>query len=150
MTSTTNSRRHASGLWLSTLAVLVSALSCARSAVKTSPPPAAVTQGRRTDPTSGTDVVRAMHDKYAGVWYKTLTFSQTTTVTLANGTSFVQQWLEAGEVPGRLRLDTGTAESDCGVFSRGSLYSVSHRKIGHSPAPEEELLIFRLHLDNQP
>src|SRR5947209_6505541 len=40
MTSTTNSRRHASGLWLSTLAVLVSALSCARSPVKTSPPPA--------------------------------------------------------------------------------------------------------------
>src|SRR5256885_8170969 len=89
MTSTTNSRRHASGLWLSTLAVLVSALSCARSPVKTSPPPAAVTPGRRTDPTSGTDVVRAMHDKYAGVWYKTLTFSQTTTVTLANGTTSV-------------------------------------------------------------
>src|SRR5256885_13832211 len=118
MTSTTNSRRHASGLWLSTLAVLVSALSCARSPVKTSPPPAAVTPGRRSDPTSGTDVVRAMHDKYAGVWYKTLTFSQTTTVTLANGTSFVQQWLEAGQFPRRRRVRAGTAEATAAVSSR--------------------------------
>src|SRR2546423_9361835 len=132
MTSTTNSRRHASGLWLSTLAVLVSALSCARSPVKTSPPPAAVTPGRRTDPTSGTDVVRAMHDKYAGVWYKTLTFSQTTTVTLANGTTFVQQWLEAGEVPGPLRIATDTAESDGGGYSGGNLSFFSHTKTAHS------------------
>lgn len=150
MTSTTNSRRHGSGLWLSTLAVLVSALSCTRSPVKTSPPPAAVTPGRRTDPTSGTDVVRAMHDKYAGVWYKTLTFSQTTTVTLANGTSFVQQWLEAGKFPGRLRIDTDTAKGDGVIYSGDSLYSFANRKLANSRAQMNELLILGFDVYTQP
>ena len=61
-----------------------------------------------------------MHDKYAAVWYKTLTFSQTTTITLANGGTLVQQWLEAGKFPGRLRIDTDTPGFTVQVWARNT------------------------------
>src|SRR5438105_11993930 len=150
MPSPANSLGHCSGLWLSTLAVLVSALSCARSPVKTSPPPAAVTQGRRTDPTTGTDVVRAMHDKYAAVWYKTLTFSQTTTITIANGGTLQQQWLEAGKFPGRLRIDTDTAGRGGVIYSGDSLYAFANGKLASSRAQMNELLILGFDVYVQP
>lgn len=50
---------------------------------------------------SGEGLVRKMHDRYARSWYRTLTFSQTT--------SFpgkpAETWYEAGAIPGRLRID---------------------------------------------
>ena len=114
--------------------------SCGRSPASVSPHPA-VPQSRRTDPVNGSDVVQAMHDRYAPVWYKTLSFSQTTTVTLPNGGTLVQQWLEAGKFPGRLRIDTDTAGHSGVIYSGDSVYRFVNGKLADSRPDRNELLI---------
>jgi len=127
--------------------LLVSA--CGRSPASVSPHPA-VPQSRRTDPVNGSDVVRAMHDRYASVWYKTLSFSQTTTITLPNGGTLVQQWLEAGKFPGRLRIDTDTAGRSGVIYSGDSVYRFVNGKLAASSADRNELLILGFDVYTQP
>jgi outer membrane lipoprotein-sorting protein len=130
--------------------LLVTLSSCARSPAVTSPSPAAVSQTRRTDPTDGTDVVQAMHDRYATTWYKTLTFSQTTTITLPNGGTLVQQWLEAGKFPGRLRIDTDTAGRGGVIYTGDSVYQFANGKLAVTRADRNELLILGFDVYTQP
>jgi hypothetical protein len=109
-----------------------------------------VPQARRTDPTNGTDVIRAMHDRYAAVWYRTLTFSQTTTLTLPDGGTLVQQWLEAGKFPGRLRIDTDTARRSGVIYNRDTVYRFTNGKLAASSPDMNELLILGFDVYTQP
>jgi hypothetical protein len=63
--------------------------------------------GTHIAPKSGEELVRQMHDRYAGKWYHNLTFVQTT--------SFpdrpAETWYEAGEIPGKLRIDIAPLDS---------------------------------------
>jgi hypothetical protein len=58
-------------------------------------------------PKTGADLVRQMHARYAGKWYRTITFVQTT--------SFpdrpAETWYEAGTIPGKLRIDVAPIDS---------------------------------------
>ena len=73
---------------------------------------------------SGEELITAMHDKYDGKWYKTLTFQQQTINYLADGTSNSTMWYEAMSVPGRLRIDIAPVENKGGMlFSDGKLFS---------------------------
>jgi hypothetical protein len=58
-------------------------------------------------PRTGADLVRQMHARYAGKWYRTITFTQTT--------SFpdrpAETWYEAGTIPGKLRIDIAPLDS---------------------------------------
>lgn len=49
-------------------------------------------------------LIRAMRDRYAGKWYKTLTFVQKTSQVKPD-TTLVSTWYEAFSFPGRLRID---------------------------------------------
>lgn len=122
------------------LSVVCATSSCARSPAKSSPSPAGAPRAGRTDPTNGTDVVRAMHDRYASHWYRTLTFSQTTTITLPDG-KLSQQWLEAGKFPGRLRIDTDTAKRGGVIYSGDSVYRFASGKLQDARADMNDLLI---------
>jgi outer membrane lipoprotein-sorting protein len=55
-------------------------------------------------PRSGQDVIRTMHDRYAGAWYPTVTFVQN--VLYRDGRPALDMW-EALKIPGRLRIDVG-------------------------------------------
>ena len=44
---------------------------------------------------SGDELIAAMHKKYEGKWYKTLTFKQITTTYKPDGTSSDETWYEA-------------------------------------------------------
>jgi len=55
------------------------------------------------EPKTGEELVSAMHKKYDGKWYKTLTFSQKTINYKPDGSSETSQWYEALTAPGRLR-----------------------------------------------
>src|SRR4051812_8080963 len=93
---------RATTLAAASLAVLAAA--CGRSVATPAPlPPAPV----RTTPNfvSGEGVATAMHDRYAGKWYSSLTFRQKTSRLLASGKWDVQTWYESMKVPGRLRID---------------------------------------------
>lgn len=58
---------------------------------------------------NGETLLRAMHDRYASSWYKTLTFTQKSTTYKPDGTSSVETWYEAAMLPGKLRIDIGPA-----------------------------------------
>lgn len=128
----------------------MAAASCARSAASVSPSPAVIPPTQRTDPTNGVDVLRAMHDRYAAVWYKTLSFSQTTTITLPNGGSLQQQWLEAGKFPGRLRIDTDTANRSGVIYAGDTVYRFTNGKLAATNADRNELLILGFDVYTQP
>jgi hypothetical protein len=132
------------------LGVSITVASCARSPAAVSPTRAAVTQAQRTDPTNGVDVLNAMHDRYATVWYKTLTFSQTTTITLQNGGTLQQQWLEAGKFPGRLRIDTDTANRSGVIYAGDTLYRFTNGKLADARADMNPLLILGFDIYTQP
>jgi len=55
--------------------------------------------------TSSATLVHEMHDRYAGKWYKTLTFDQTNTFYTSGGKEEKSQWKQRMSVPGRLRVD---------------------------------------------
>src|SRR2546425_12293358 len=54
-------------------------------------------------PPSGRDVLKAMHDRYAGKWYRTLTFVQKNTATRPDGSQEHSIWHEYAALPGKLR-----------------------------------------------
>lgn len=67
-------------------------------------------------PKDGRELVRAMHDKYAGKWYSTLTFVQKTTNVQEDGTSKVETWYEALACPGKLRIDFDPLSDNKGIL----------------------------------
>ncbi|HEX5438030.1 MAG TPA: hypothetical protein VFW98_12770 [Gemmatimonadaceae bacterium] len=67
-------------------------------------------------PASGAALLRRMHDAYAGRWFRTLTFTQRTTIRAGDSTS-VSTWYEALLSPDRLRIDIGNPSAGNGVLS---------------------------------
>jgi hypothetical protein len=130
--------------------LFVSSVAACAHAVTSRSPAAAVPQARRADPTNGVDILRAMHDRYASTWYKTLTFSQTTTITLPSGGTLVQQWLEAGKLPGRLRIDTDTASRGGVIYVSDSVFRFAAGKLAAATADVNELLVLGFDVYAQP
>ncbi len=58
-------------------------------------------------PESGHDLVRQMHARYARTWYRTITFTQTTTFPDRPA----ETWYEAGTIRGKLRIDVAPTDS---------------------------------------
>jgi outer membrane lipoprotein-sorting protein len=85
-------------------------------------------------PPSGRAILSAMHDRYAGSWYRTLTFVQRNTATAPDGAIEHSTWLEYAALPGRLRIEFQPPDSSAGilfvrdsqfVFKRGTLSSAT-------------------------
>jgi hypothetical protein len=72
---------------------------------------------------SGAAIIRAMHDRYATQWYRTLTFSQKTYLYGGGDTVVMQIWKERALFPGRLFVDmlrkTDTIEA---MYAGDTLY----------------------------
>jgi hypothetical protein len=66
-------------------------------------------------PTSGEAVIRAMHDKYARSWYRTLSFTQKTTRRTPADTMVIETWQERAMVPGYLRIDIERATGELSI-----------------------------------
>jgi hypothetical protein len=102
-------------------------------------------------PPTGEGVVRAMHDKYAGHWYRTLTFVQTTTRHRPTGGDTVTTWYESVLVPGKLRIDIGPPADGNGVlFTTDSTYRVQHGVVTKVIAGGNELLALAFDVYRQP
>ena len=67
-------------------------------------------------PKSGDDVIRAMHARYAGKWYKTLSFVQR--AIFSDGKP-EEEWWEAAVIPGGLRIDVAPVDSGKTFLYRG-------------------------------
>lgn len=78
---------------------------------------------------TGEDLVAAMYKKYAGKWYKHLTFVQKTITHKPDGTNEEAIWYEALNGPGKLRIDFAPAEKGDGIlFADGKIYSFREGK----------------------
>jgi hypothetical protein len=89
-------------------AILVLLAAACRPAVQEpgpAPTPEPVVVEKASDITSSRNLIREMHDRYAGKWYKTLTFQQTNTYYTASGKEQKSEWMQRLSVPGRLRID---------------------------------------------
>jgi len=100
---------------------------------------------------SGDDLVAAMKAKYAGKWYKTLTFKQITTTYKPDGTSSAETWYEALTAPGQLRIDIEPLAQGNGIlFTGGKLYSFKDGKVAGSRAFVHPLLVLGFDVYMQP
>lgn len=66
-------------------------------------------------PGDGEALIRAMHERYQGRWYRTLSFVQTT-IDLRKNTR--ETWYEAARIPGILRIDIAPVDSGKTIFFR--------------------------------
>jgi len=78
-------------------------------------------------PKTGQELIRAMHDRYAGQWYRTLSFTQHNTATDSAGAETHSVWKEYATIPGELRIDFLPPDSGQGyLFRADSLYIFRH------------------------
>jgi hypothetical protein len=87
---------------------LVGSVSVATVSHRTSPADAAPT---------GEQILRDMHDRYAGKWYRTMTFVQKTTAYDSTGKQTVSTWYESITLPGTIRIDFGSPSDGNGVLA---------------------------------
>ena len=89
---------------------------------------------------TGDQLVNAMHNRYDGRWYRSITFIQKSTYYRADGSILRSEtWYEAGAIPGRLRIDLGEPSRGTGVLYRAdSMYQleggrITDRRVGRNP-----------------
>src|SRR5436190_14516511 len=100
---------------------------------------------------TGDDLVAAMHKKYAGKWYRTLTFVQKTIHHQPDGTTTSEMWHEAMTVPGKLRIDFVDSKTGDGIlFSDGKIYSYRDGKPAAGRAFVHPLLVLGFDVYMQP
>lgn len=100
---------------------------------------------------NGEDLIAAMNKKYAGKWYKTLTFVQKTTQIKPDGTKDVSTWYEAMEVPGKLRIDIAPIENGNGIlFLDNTMHSFSKGTLARSMPRIHPLLVLGFDVYAQP
>ena len=102
--------------------------------------------------TSADQLLEAMRQRYAGSWYPTLVFVQTSTYYRPDGAvSRVETWEEALALPGRLRIDLGERSRGNGVLYRNdSLYQVQGAKVVDRRVGGNPLLILGFDVYAQP
>jgi len=89
-------------------------------------------------PGNGEELISLMRDRYAGKWYKTLTFVQKTT--FPDGK--IETWYEALELPGKLRIDIAPLDSGKTLlFRNDSLYVFEQKKLKASQPLVHPLMV---------
>jgi hypothetical protein len=116
--------------WASLAVLLLAA--CAPAATR---PTAAITDGE--------SLIRAMHDRYVGKWYRTIMFTQRTTRRLPNSDSVtVETWREYGAMPGRLRIEMGDPQANNGaLYANDSVYRARNGRVDVRRAQRNPLMI---------
>lgn len=67
-------------------------------------------------PPDGRQIIKAMHDRYADTWYRTLSFIQKNTATRPDGTKERSVWREYAAIPGKLRIEFEPVDSGSGAL----------------------------------
>jgi len=127
---------------LLTAAALVAVAACHHSPELPAPSgPAPATARPSVDISDGESLIRAMHERYAGKWYKNATFVQRTTI-YRGQTPSEQTWYESMLLPGKLRIDFGNPAAGNGtLFSGDSTYQMSGGRIANALEGFNDLLV---------
>lgn len=89
-------------------------------------------------PKNGDELIALMRERYAGKWYRTLTFTQRTT--LPEGK--VETWYESLELPGKLRIDIAPLDSMKTIlFRNDSVYQFDRGQLKESKPLVHPLMV---------
>lgn len=100
---------------------------------------------------SGEALLRAMHDRYQATWYKTSTFTQKSTTYNPDGTTKVETWYEALQLPAKLRIDIGSPSENNGfLFTDGKITAVKGGQAADSTPEINMLLVLGFDVYGQP
>src|SRR6185437_2842097 len=99
---------------------------------------------------SATTLIDAMHERYAAHWFRSLAFTERTTVSLSSGGQFAQSWTGAEDLPGRQRIDTDVASSSGMLYVRDSTYTFSNGRLTNVAPRTNELLVLGGDVYTQP
>ena len=106
------------------------------------------------DPKTGDELVRAMHDRYAGKWYHSLAFLQHNTRYFATDSVQHSTWFERAAIPGKLRIDFREGPGfppDGGVlFVNDSLISIKGDSVAQSITFIHPLMVLGFDVYAQP
>lgn len=76
-----------------------------------------------TTPTSSEEVLKNMHNRYYGKWYKTLTFTQKNEFYKSDTVTGTSIWYEAIEFPDKFRIDIGDLkDGNAAILANDSIY----------------------------
>jgi hypothetical protein len=94
---------------------------------------------------SGADVIRAMHDRYAGQWYENLALIQTVNYydVETGGVDSVRVWYESIRLPVTVRSDMAPLESGNCIMFKGQAWITFEADtiISNNPGPHPLLLL---------
>lgn len=110
--------------------------------------PAATTAGWRAGYNDSEAVIRAMHGRYAGRWYRTVAFTQKTTISPPGRPERVETWDEYGSIPGKLRIETGPGRGV--IFSGDSTFSIAGDTVARRTRGRNELMTLGFDVYAQP
>ena len=101
---------------------------------------------------TGDHLISAMHNRYDGRWYRTVTFVQKSTYYRADGSVLrAETWYEAGQFPGKLRIDMGEPSRQSGILYRAdSVYQLQSGRITDKRVDNNELLTLGFDVYTQP
>ncbi len=94
--------------------LLIAVAGCSATIQPAEEPTPEVTAGPALE--SSRDMIRAMHDRYAGNWYSSLRFAQSNTFYTQSGGEQKSRWIETLSVPGKLRIDFEPLSSKSGLL----------------------------------
>jgi hypothetical protein len=114
---------------------------CARGVAPAAPPAPRAATGEST--------LRAMHDRYATKWYRTLTFRRVTTASVGGAERTTTQHATV-MLPGRLRYDIDLARGTGQLFASDSQYNVLNNTVRRAAAGHNTVLVFGFDIFAQP
>ena len=92
--------------------------------------------------TSAAALVNAIHDRYNGQWYETLTFVQETIQYDQEGVADTSTWYEAYAAPGKLRIDIAPMEDGNGIlFANDMRYNMQDGAVANAGPQIHPLLL---------
>ena len=97
------------------------------------------------------ELVKAMHDRYSGKWYHTLSFEQQSITHKEDGTTSTEIWHESLQLPGNLRVQIGDPAAGNGMlFTKNQLYIFRDGKLANQRDYLHPLLILGFDVYAQP
>jgi len=119
---------------IGTFITLISIAGCSASAPPRPPNPEPFANGDQ--------LIEAMQDRYAGRWYRTITFVQKSTTIAPDGKENTSIWYEAALLPSRLRIDFDPIEAGNGVLVRADTqYAIQRGRVVSATARANVLLL---------
>jgi outer membrane lipoprotein-sorting protein len=92
---------------------------------------------------TGEQVLQRMHNRYAGKWYKTLTFVQQTDVYRNDTLQRSSTWYEAAKFPHDLRIDTEDPKNgNATIYRKDSTYRFVNGKLARATAGTNPFIFF--------